>query len=113
MATLGATLSSEVYPSGGTVETVTPTTAQSIVIGNSTNIYIVNPAGTLAALTITMPAAPSDKQILKISTSQIITSLTLSANSGQTILNVPTTFILGGFAGFIYIAANTKWYRIS
>lgn len=113
MSIFGSISANSNYPGVGTIETVAPTTGQTVTITAGTSAYIINPAGTLLALTVTMPASPTDGQLVWISSSQIITGLTLNANSGQTILNVPTTLALGGFCGFMWINSLTKWFRIS
>ena len=88
-----------------------PTTGFSYTLANSTSIVIFEPAGTLASGTITMPAAPLDGQIVRFSSSQIITALTVLANSGQSIVGAITTLALGDAAAYIYHLAGTKWYR--
>lgn len=113
MATFGLINSGESYPSAGTVEIVVPTTGQSKTISAGTNFFIIDPAGSILALTVVMPAAPVDRQEVKIASDQNITALTLSPNSGQSILNVPTTLALGGFCGYIWIASKSTWYRVS
>jgi len=72
---------------------------------------ILNPAGTLATGTITMPAAPADGMTVAFSSSQIITALTVSANAGQSIVSAVTTLAAGGGAKYIYRATGTTWYR--
>jgi hypothetical protein len=72
---------------------------------------ILNPAGTLATGTVTMPAAPADGMTVSISSSQIITLLTVSANTGQSIVSAVTTLLAGGGAKYIYRATGTTWYR--
>jgi hypothetical protein len=72
---------------------------------------IVQPAGTLATGTITMPALPADGMVVAFSSTQIITTLTVSANVGQSIVNAVTTLAAGGGAKYIYRLANTTWYR--
>lgn len=89
-----------------------PTTGFSFTIGNGTVTQLFNPAGTLATGTITTPASPKDGQEFYVSTSQIITALTVSANSGQSILNPPTTLALGTGFGYIYDLASTTWFRL-
>jgi hypothetical protein len=76
-----------------------------------TQTLVINPAGTLATGTITMPAAPADGMVITFSSSQIITALTVSANSGQSIVSAVTTLAAGGGAKYIYCLANTTWYR--
>lgn len=113
MATFGSISSALNYPSAGTVEIITPTTGQSKTITDGTSLWIATPAGTLAALTVVMPPNPTDTQEIRITTSQIITALTLSPNTAQSVLNVPITLMLGGFCSFVWVASKTTWYRIS
>lgn len=75
-------------------------------------ITIFAPSGTLATGTIIMPSSPTDGMCVRFSSSQIITALTVSANTGQSIVNALTAFTAGGFAEYIYKSSNTTWYRI-
>ena len=90
----------------------TPTTGFSITIGNNDCNLILEPAGTLATGTVVMPATPTDKQVVRISSTQVITALTVNANTGQTIKGAVTTLAANGFASWIYRSTNTTWYRI-
>jgi hypothetical protein len=90
----------------------TPVTGFSYTFASGVQVLVMNPAGTLATGTITMPAAPADGMTVRFSTSQIITALTVSANSGQSIVAAVTSLVLGGSAQYIYRATNTTWYRI-
>ena len=74
--------------------------------------YLLTPAGTLAAGTLTMPAAPIAGQTLNILTSQPITSFTLSPNSGQTIGGALLT-TLNGNTGVSFIFNGAEWYLVS
>ena len=71
---------------------------------------IIDPSGTLASGTITMPANPKDGQIETFSTSQTITSLTVLPYSGQSTTCSPTTLAAGESFSCIYRAANLTWY---
>lgn len=94
----------------------TPATGFSITIGNNIQTLILDPAGALLTGTITMPSAPGDGQVVRITCTQNITTLTVAANAGQSIKNAPTGFTtsLTGDQGyeFIYLLANTTWYRL-
>lgn len=90
----------------------TPTTGFSITIGNDDCNLILEPAGTLDTGTVVMPATPTDKQVVRISSTQVITALTVNANTGQTIKGAVTTLAANGFASWIYRSTNTTWYRI-
>jgi hypothetical protein len=87
------------------------TTGFTYTFAAGTQVLVMNPAGTLATGTITMPAAPSDGMTVRFSTSQIITALTVSANTGQSIVSAVTTLAAGGGAAYIYRLTNTTWYR--
>ena len=88
----------------------TPATGFSITLANSDWHVVLDPAGTLATGTITMPPAPLNGQVINIRSSQIITTLTISPNSGQSVKGTPTTLGLGGIIEAIYRSANTTWY---
>jgi hypothetical protein len=90
-----------------------PTTGFTITIGNNIPGLLLNPAGTLATGTITMPATPIDGQIVRVSTSQTVSTLTVSANSGQSILGAPTTITSSSPFSYQYNLSGTTWYRIA
>jgi len=87
-----------------------PTTGFSYTFAAGTTVLILQPAGTLATGTITMPAAPADGMTISFSSTQIITALTVSPNTGQSIVGNPTTLLAGGAATFVYRLSNTTWY---
>ena len=57
------------------------------VITMATNAVHLNPAGTLATGTVNLPLNPPDGCVAEISSSQVITALTVAANSGDVIVN--------------------------
>lgn len=89
-----------------------PLTGASITIGANVEYLVLEPAGTIATLTVTFPASPGDYQTVTISTTQTVTALTLSGNTGKTIANAVTTLAANGFVKYIYRPTNTKWYRV-
>ncbi len=96
-----------------------PVTGDTITLTNVTKQLIVNPAGTIAALTIVTPVATGlvNGQMLGICGTQIVTTLTMTAGSGTTLSNAPTAMLVpvatgaGSCFQFIYNQANTTWYR--
>lgn len=88
-----------------------PISGFSITIGTGINQLILNPGGILATGTVIMPLLALDGQIVKISTEQTISALTVSGNSGQTVVGAPTTLAQNSSAAFVYNFANLKWYR--
>ena len=89
------------------------TTAFTYTFAAGTTVLVINPAGTLATGTVTMPAAPADGMTISFSSTQIITALTVAGNTGQSIVGNPTTMNAGGGATFVYRLANTTWYAQS
>jgi len=87
----------------------TPTTGFSYTFAAGTQVLVMNPAGTLATGTITMPAAPADGMTITFSSSQQITALTMSGN-GANISSAVTFLPAKGAAAYIYRLANTTWY---
>lgn len=95
-------------PAMEVVQAAAPSTGSTVVVNQGTTALLLNPAGTLATLTITLPSSPKDGQMLTIATSQILTSLTVN---GGTIVGTLTTLALGGYAYFVYGATAAKWFR--
>lgn len=87
------------------------TTGFSYTFASGITTLLAQPAGTLATGTITMPASPADGMVITFNSTQIITALTVNANTGQSIVNAVTTLAAGGGAKYIYRLANTTWYR--
>lgn len=88
----------------------TPATGFTITLGNTTWHTVLDPSGTLATGTITMPAAPVDGMIINVRSSQVVTSLTVSPNTGQSIKGAPGSFAVGGTFECLYRNSNTTWY---
>lgn len=95
----------------GTSTSVVPTTGQTVTPGADVREYLVNPAGTLAALTITLPASPTmfEEEIIIVST-QTLTALTVGAAGGNTVAGAPTTLAANGF--FRMRLFGTVWRRV-
>jgi len=52
-----------------------------------TGILVLNPTGTLATLTVNLPLNPVDGADASITSTQVLTSLTVNANTGDVIVN--------------------------
>lgn len=96
---------------GNTYQFATPSTGGTVSI-NNLSVVVVDPAGTLATLTVVLPASPVDTQRVRLGTSQIITALTLSPAAAETVKNAPSSLTAGGSFEYIYRSANTTWYKI-
>ncbi len=81
---------------------------------------ILEPSGTIAALTVLLDPATMlvDNQTFGICTTQIVTALTMTAGSGTilsggvTALSVPSTTGAASCPEWVYRQTNTTWYRI-
>lgn len=95
------------YP---TKQYATPATAATINVGaNAHTVLFVNPAGTIATLTINLPSNPVDLNRVEIGSSQIVTSLTIG---NGTVVGTLTTIAAGGFATFVYSSNTSSWFRM-
>jgi hypothetical protein len=90
-----------------------PLTGVTIVMTAEQSIITVNPAGTIAALTVTMPPTLYDGKIVTVFSSQIITALTLNtSNSATFVPAAPTTMAAVNTSySFIYDKALNQWHR--
>lgn len=116
------TISNNLTQSGawaqGLWNTITTGTSSTIPAGYSNTLF--NPGSLISSYTITLPAAPVDGQIENIyfggtiaGGSAVITTLTVSPNSGQTIeqQTAPTTGVGGTVYKYKYNTALAKWFR--
>lgn len=71
---------------------------------------LLEPAGTLATLTVTLPVA-ADGQTVVISSSQIVTTLTLNSAAG-TVLGAITALAANALGThYTWSATANKWFR--
>jgi hypothetical protein len=89
------------------------TTAFTYTFASGTQTLVINPAGTLATGTITMPAAPADGMVITIESTQAITALTVQGNTGQSLVGAPARIYPNQPESFIYRVTNTTWYPYS
>lgn len=84
----------------------TPTTGQTItlVAGNKN---LVNPAGTIAALTITLPSSPVNNDEVTIKFTQVVTTITWA---GGTVVGGSTGATAGTLITLTYDSITTSWY---
>lgn len=94
---------------GQYLDVTSPTTA---TIPNNTPFYLID--GTQgSAYTITMPAAPVEGQIQRVTCeTATVGALTVAANTGQSLKNNPSTACVAGTSyAWRWMATNTTWYR--
>ena len=86
----------------------TSVTGDSIQITTSQNV--INPAGTLAVLTVILPANPYSGQIVELTTTQVLTSVLWSVRvSGGTTAGLPSALAQYGTAKVKWNTTLSKW----
>lgn len=88
----------------------TPATLATVVMSANQQRQIINPAGTIAVLTVTLPPTPVDGQIAGISFTQIVSALTVNAPGGATVVQAPTSAAVDTNFRFIYQTSSTSWF---
>lgn len=93
---------------GSSTVTQIHTTGATVTANNDTTALYIDPASPLAALTITLAANPTDGQEVKISfggtitSGNVITSLTVQGNAGDTILSGSSITQADAGEGYIF-----------
>lgn len=89
----------------------------SVTVGNNSGGILFDYSTTIDSATVVTPASPMDGQRFEIAAPYTITSLTVTANTGQTLaVTTPTvltasTTVSQGYA-FQYVASTAKWYKV-
>lgn len=71
---------------------------------------LITPTGSLSGGTITLPDGPSDRDTVTVTTTQQLTSLTVS--SGKTVAGAPTALTGDRYFSMRYDAVTQAWYRV-
>lgn len=88
-----------------------PVAAATVNAPDWCEVLSLNPAGTLATLTVGMPKQPKDGQQFILNSTQIVTALTLQvqASSNQTLLAAATSLAVGVSRSYIFNAPSQTW----
>lgn len=97
-------------PPGTASVIAAPTNGAGIELVDTTQILVLNPAGTIASASVTLPGSPTDGQVIEISSTRTITVFTVSAPATITGGGALTITALIGLS-WRYIAALTTWVR--
>jgi hypothetical protein len=84
----------------------TPTTGGTVVLVNN-QYNIINPAGTLLALTVTLPSSPINNDTVQIKYTQSITTVTYN---GGTVVDGIISPVAGGYVILTFDSTNNSWY---
>ncbi len=88
-------------------------TGGSTTVAVATGYQVFHSSGTMATYTVTTPASPVDQQTLQISFDQVVTALTLTPNTSQTIAcsGTVTSYTPGTtHLDFIWVSTDSTWY---
>lgn len=98
---------------GGGIQSSSPLTGTSITVAPNVSKVMLTPAGTIAALTVLLPAATAlfDGQEFYIASSQIVTALTLTAGTGSTLGTTTTALAVNTPIRYTYSAVNDVWIK--
>lgn len=87
----------------------TPTTAATITLAKN-KYTAIDPAGTIAALTITFPASPYNNDFVEVKFTQIVTAVTYVAGTGGATIKSQINGVLGGYSKWVYDVGTNTWY---
>jgi len=82
-----------------------PLTGTTVTVTLGNTWLLLSPAGTIAALTVVLPAGVDGQEVLVTST-QIITALTVVG------IGAPTSMVANGFWRMKYNGVMSAWYRV-
>lgn len=97
-----------------TSQYLSPLTGFALTLEGTDDLHLIlTPASTIATGEIILPVSPGtvDKQRVIVTSSQEITSLTVSGN-GATVLGGPSTIAAAGYFTLKYDMQTNTWYRI-
>jgi hypothetical protein len=83
------------YSLNGQYNTFVPLTGTTITLLPYIQDNLINPAGTLAALTIKLPVTPDNGQIILLTFTKAITTLTIDGNGSTLVGTAPTSAAIG------------------
>lgn len=99
-------------PTDQTTQYAAPSATGFTVTVSAGDVWLVlTPTGTFATGTIALPDAPTDKDTVTVTCTQVITALTVS--SAKTVTGAPTTLAANDFFTMRYEGVGGVWYRIS
>jgi hypothetical protein len=91
-----------------------PVTGATVIILDTQDTAVIEPAGTIAALTVQLPTASAayDGKRVEFSTSQAITALTVTTTAGTVVAGAPAGLTAGQGISYICRGSTAKWYRL-
>jgi hypothetical protein len=88
-----------------------PLTGTTITLGNEDTVLYVNPAGTIAALTVKLPPIANQPlgKVVNINFSQIVTALTVQDSAAGAVASTAGAVTVG--QQYRYVNATLGWVR--
>ncbi len=83
------------YSLNGQYNTFVPLTGTTITLLPYIQDNLINPAGTLAALTVKLPVNPDNGQVILLTFTKAITTLTIDGNGSTLVGTAPTSAAIG------------------
>jgi hypothetical protein len=108
---LAQAVSPLLYPTQSIADVIqyaVPSSGGTVACDVTTSALVLNNAGLLATLSVTLPPTPVDGQRIIITSGAGVTVLTVT---GGTIKGLITTLAINGYARYIYSAAAGAWFR--
>lgn len=101
------------FASTGTAATAysTPASGATVTAAAGERYRVIDPAGTIAALTLTLPPSPQDGDTYEATFRDAVTLLTATAPGGATVLGSGSLQPANTGASWRYRAADTTWDR--
>ena len=95
------------YPVNNVPVVNTPVAGATVAM-SAPSLYLT-PAGTLATLTINLPAASYPGQMATITSTQAVTALTLHTATGGTVTGAPTALVANTEVRMRWVSAAVGW----
>lgn len=87
----------------------TPATGGTVTVNSNGYVkLVINPAGTLATLTVTFPGSPSDGDTINMGCTQIVTALTMN---GGTISGGLSSLAVGTAGTWTFNSDSSTWVK--
>lgn len=101
-----STLSQRLVPAA---QYTAPTTGSTINMNDHGNLtIIINPSGSLLALTLALNGSPQNGDTVSLASSQAVTTFSMT---GGTVIGALTTLAIATFASYTYSSDAAKWFR--
>lgn len=93
------------------VRVVAPATGATVTMKNTDTDLCINPAGTIATLTVKLPTKPEPGRKVDVFSTQTVTALTLQDGFAGAISGSPTTIAAGGAFQMRYVSKALGWKK--